>query len=114
VRSYEDEKSMSQEQIVQTDSSETDRPRYRIHILRGPKLIALPNSYQTVEDAKQAFEAIIGIAGWCLVAVDGPGSRKDHLFGRNAPAFVVLGRVKDEAVTWKLLGGSEGSGRPPS
>ena len=100
---------MSQEQTVQPHSSETDRPRYRIHIPRGPRLVALPTTYDTVEEAKQAFEAVIGVANWCLIGADERGSSKDHLFGRNSSAFVALGRVKDEAVTWKPLGGSGGA-----
>lgn len=77
-------------------------PRYRIHLPQGRELVPLPTTYETLEEAKQAFEVINDVARWCLIGVDQPG-RNPGLFGREAPSFVVQGRVDGERVTWKPL-----------
>ena len=69
---------------------------YRLHVPRGRELRCLPTGYESMEEAKRAFERTRGVAKWCLVAAQVPGRRE-------TPCFVLQALVNREGVTWKSL-----------
>lgn len=69
---------------------------YRIHVPRGPELRCLPTGYDSLEDAKRAFERTRGVARWGLVSAHGLG-RDD------GPRFVLQALAHREGVTWREL-----------
>jgi hypothetical protein len=86
----------------QTDAPEKVDPMpicYRLYVPSGRELRCLPIEYESLEEAKEAFEHISGIARWCLVAAHVPGRDGDD----DAPRFVLRATGRDEGVTWKSL-----------
>ena len=68
---------------------------YRIHIPRGRALVCLPTDYETLEEAKLAFEIDSGEARWCFIGPYEPES--------DAPLYIVHGMVGEDAVLWKSV-----------
>lgn len=72
---------------------------YCVHVPLGRALSCLPTRYESLEEAKQAFERTRGgVARWCLVAAHESASDDDEV-----PRFVLRGTVHVEGVTWKSL-----------
>ena len=70
--------------------------RYHLHIPRGPELRHLPTGYESLEEAKRAFERTRGVARWGLVAAHPVESSEE-------PRFVLQARVHANGVEWKSL-----------
>jgi hypothetical protein len=97
---------LTERQTAEARPPTTSAPRYRIHLPQGRELVPLPSTYETLEQAKEAFEVINDVARWCLIGADQPGTNAG-LLGREAPAFVVQGRVDGDRVAWRSLASAQ-------
>ena len=70
--------------------------KYHLHVPRGPELRHLPTGYESLEEAKRAFEHTRGVARWGLVAAH-------PLESSEEPRFVLQARVHANGVEWKSL-----------
>ena len=70
--------------------------KYHLHVPRGPELRHLPTGYESLEEAKRAFERTRGVARWGLVAAH-------PLESSEEPRFVLQARVHANGVEWKSL-----------
>ena len=87
--------------------------RYRLHVPEGREMVPQPRTYETLEQAKQAFEAVRSGARWCLIGAAEP-DRKAGPFGPEATSFVAQGRVEGEKVTWRSLVRAEAPAATPA
>ena len=82
--------------------------KYHLHVPRGPELRHLPTGYESLEEAKRAFESTRGVARWGLVAAH-------PLESSEEPRFVLQARVHANGVEWKsLIPASAGSAPAPT
>lgn len=71
---------------------------YCLHVPLGRELCRLTNRYESLEEAKEAFERTRGgVARWCLVAAYEPGRYED------VPRFVLRASVHDQGARWMSL-----------
>ena len=71
---------------------------YCVHVPVGREMCCLPTRYQSLNEAKEAFERTRGgVARWCLIAAYEPGGDDE------VPHFVLRAFLRDEGVTWQSL-----------
>jgi hypothetical protein len=82
-----------------TEKAQGSTPTYYcLQVPLGRELCHLSTRYESIEEAKQAFERTrAGVARWCFVSAHVPGCDDE------VPRFVLQARVHDEGVTWKSL-----------